>query len=99
MASFSVSHGRAPQCTAVTCDKKAIACYPCNLTNLETFSEKISASTCSSKEKAGLKMKKKKIRWHNYREIAYELILAWSTKGMCEAFGRCIARYGLVDYC
>ena len=49
---------------------------------METFSEKISASTCSSKKKAGLKKKKKKII-----EIAYERILAWTTEGAYVVFG------------
>ena len=63
---------RAPWSTVVTSGKKeTIAWCPCTPpTKLETFSEKIIASTCSSKEKAGLKKKKMKTRnrvWANSR--------------------------------
>ena len=43
------------------------------------FSEKISASTCSSKEKAGLKN-------NDDTKIVYERILAWTTEGAYEFF-------------
>ena len=65
------------------------------------FSQKISASTCSSKEKAGLKRKKKMKNNYDDTKIVksnsrVEYIIL---KVRMRSLGRCIGRYWLVDYC
>ena len=89
MVSWSVYHGRAPRSNVGTCEKKwKIAWWPCTpLWNLEMFSEKISASTGSSKEIAGSKKNNMIItRIVNSRMSEFS-ILVWKTEGSYKVFG------------
>ena len=54
---------------------------------LEAFNKKISASTGSSKEIAGLKKKKKRNMMTGNREIAYKRFFSWRIKGRYKHVG------------
>ena len=91
MPSFNVYYSRDPWSTVVTSNKKeTITWCPCTPpSNQGAFGEKISASTGSSMDIAGLK------KIDRYLEIAYEHILAWRIEGVYK--GICIARYGYME--
>ena len=104
MASFGVYCGRGTGSTLAMCnDKETIAWWPCTCTpptNLETFSEKISASTVSRKQLVGLLKKMN----NNYddRKIVKSCMSDFSPgelKARIESVGISIARCGPVDNC
>ena len=69
-----------------------IGWWPCTpLTNLETFGNKISTSTCSSKEKEGLKKKIVK--------LCVSEFLRGELRARMSVLSACIARYGPVGNC
>ena len=66
---------------------------------LEAFSDKISASTGSSKEITGLKKKKKRNMMTKNREIAYKRSSPGESKVGINTWGLCRARDGPESCC
>ena len=63
--------------------------------------KKISASTCSSKEKAGLKKNKMKNNYDDTKIVksAMSEFSRGQLKVRMRCLGACIGRYGPIDYC